>query len=122
MPKGTHGILNGTFMLDDQGGIDFSCHFEANSTASGCLAIVQGVGSGREPVVLYRAVHRSYDSELTISSSLQELPFGKNKVFLYEIEKNGIPGKYPAVNTSVDVSSQPQTHSKLKIMNTCQQQ
>ena len=68
-----------------------------------------------------RAVHRSYSSELTISSSLQGLPFGKNKLFLYEIEKNGIPGKYPAVNTSVDISSQPQTHSKLIIMNTCPQ-
>lgn len=101
-------------MLDDQGGVDFSCDFDANSTASGCLAIGQGVGSGRQPVVLYRAVHRSYDSELTISSSLQGLPFGKNKVFLYEIEKSGIPGKYPAVSTSVDISSQPQTHSKLK--------
>lgn len=113
-PKDTHGIVNGTFIPDDQGGLDFSCHFEANSTTSGCLAIGYGVGEGSQPVVLYRAVHRRFAGELTISSSLHGLPLGKNEVFLYEIERSGLPGKYPAVNTSVDISGWSQTHSRCK--------
>ena len=101
-------------MLDDQGRLDFSCYFETNLTTIGCLVISQGVGTGSQPVAMYRAVHRSSDSELRISSFLHGLPLGKNKLFLYDIEKSGLPGRYPAVHKSVYISSQPQTQSKLK--------
>lgn len=105
--------MSGTFIPEDQGVLRFACHFVANSTAKGCLAINQGVGVDMQPILLYKVVHKRSDSELTISSTLQGLPLGRNEIFLYEIEGNGLPGKYSAINTNV-VSELAQMHGKFE--------
>ena len=83
-----------------------------NSTASGCLLISQSSDVLVQPINLYKVVYKNSMDDLAIASSLQELSLGKNRLFLYEVEKTGLPGKYPAINTSVIILSKSQTNGK----------
>ena len=100
----THGIVSATVTTGESGGLNFLCHFKANSSSTGCLAISQGIATDNNsfPVFTYKIAHKVIDRA---SSSLQGLPVGDNKITFYEIEECGLPGRYPAVTRNVIVST-----------------
>ena len=101
--------MNSTFLVD-RDGINFTCHFKIDSTASGCLLISQSSDVLVQPTNLYKVIYKNSMDDLALFSTLQEPPLGRSRLFLYEVEKSGLPGKYPAVNTSVVILSESQTN------------
>ena len=89
--------------MDNQNNLYFSCHFVENSTARGCLAITKQAVENTQPQFTYKIVYKAFDSESTISSSLQGLYFGKAEVFLHEIDQNGLPAKHPALHVNISI-------------------
>ena len=107
--------MNGTFRVDGDS-LHFTCHFVTESSASGCLVISQSRDEVIEPTSLYKVVYKSSMTDIVVSSTLQEVPLGGNRLYVYELEKTGLPGKYPAVNTSVVIVSKPQTNGKAHLL------
>ena len=103
--------MNGTFRVNGNN-LHFTCHFVTDSTAPGCLVISQSIDEVVEPTSLYKVVYKSSMTDVAVSSTLHEVPLGENRVYVYELKKTGLPGKYPAVNTSVVIVSKPQTNGK----------
>ena len=103
--------MNGTFNIVDGNKLHFSCNFVMNSMASGCFLVISqstNASTITQQNSLYRAVYKNSMTDLAISSTHQNLAPGRNRVFLYELEKTGLPGRYPAVNTSIVIVSDPQ--------------
>ena len=108
--------MNSSFSFESPGKLHFTCHFSPDSTDRGCLIITQGVVTeeNAQRRLLYKVAYKHSNGELTASATLQGLPLGKNVVYLYEIEKTGLPGRYPALSKSVVILGDSQTTGKLK--------